>query len=307
MGKPRPSGDDRTVVAGIDGTTHSPAIVELAAAEATRRSARLLIVHAWPGHYRGRFRLPGPHPGPAEGGRVLALAAQHAATGRPGLTVQTRLCAGDPADALIDCSRNAEMLVIGHRDGKFGRPDWGTTARLLARACPGPLLVHRGQVPERGPVVLGVSGRPAEAAVGYAFAQAALTGAHLVVVHARQPSPDRWARHPFPVRADGDGAEQVPEPLAAALVEWSGRFPRVTVERLVIPDVDVPYTLARASRRARLLVAGTGGRGRLGDLIGVPAGRPERRPGLCPVLLVPADRPVRLPDAVRPAEARLTR
>ncbi|GAA4607400.1 nucleotide-binding universal stress UspA family protein [Actinoplanes octamycinicus] len=300
------SSDHRTVVVGVDGSMTSTVTVELAAAEAARRAARLLIVHAWPGHYRGRFRIRSAHRGQAEGSQLLAAAARHAAAADPELIVETELRAGLPGDALAEWSREAGLLVIGHRDGQTSRPDWGSTARALARTCHCPLLVHQGRCEPHGPVVTGVSGRPNEPALGHAFVQAALAGADLVAAHAWRRPADQPDRHPLPITVDDPHRRAVAERLAAALVEWSWRLPQVAVQPLVVPDLDVPYTLDRALRRARLLVAGTGGRGELTELISTPPKRPAGHHGFCPVLLVPPDWPVELPDGTRAPADRVT-
>ncbi|GAA2673364.1 universal stress protein [Actinoplanes palleronii] len=306
MEKAFASSDHRTVVVGVDGTPACPATVEVAVAEAVRRSARLLIVHAWPGHYHGPFRVQGPHRGVAQGSRLLTFAAEHAASVDPGLVVETELRPGLPGEALADCCRDAGLLVVGHRNGQINRADWGSTARLLARACPCPLLVHRGRADPRGPVVVGVSGRPAEPALGYAFAQAVRSGADLVVIHAWRQPPDRAERHPFPVARADPQRVAMAEALAGALAEWSWQLPQVPVTSMIVPDLDVPYTLQRASRRSRLLVAGTGGRGRLTELIGEQGGRVASHQGLCPVLLVPPDWPVETPAAPHTTGARVS-
>src|SRR5690242_15216460 len=98
------SPDRRTVVAGVDGTPNSTVTVDLAVAEAARRSARLLIVHAWPGRYHGRFRMPGVDRQETEGNRLLALAARHAKDVDPELFVETELRGGLAGDALAACS-----------------------------------------------------------------------------------------------------------------------------------------------------------------------------------------------------------
>jgi hypothetical protein len=55
--------------------------------------------------------------------------------------------------------------------------------------------------------------------------------------------------------------------LAEVLAGWASIYPDVTVERLVLHDLDVAYTLERASRRGRLLVAGMGRNGRFAELL----------------------------------------
>ncbi|TWG11329.1 nucleotide-binding universal stress UspA family protein [Actinoplanes teichomyceticus] len=300
------SREHRTVVVGVDGSTTSKVAVDLAVAEAGRRSARLLIVHAWPGSYRGRSRATGVHRAEAEGSRVLAAAAQHAAAADPTLVVETELRPGVPGEALAACAEGAGLLVVGHRDSQVSRADWGSTTSRLARLCPCPLLVHRGRAGLPGPVVVGVSGRPAEPALGYAFVQAALTGADLIAVHAWRQPPERRNRHPFPIGGADPRRRAMAESLAAALAEWSWRLPQVAVQSLLVPDVDARYTLQRASRRSRLLVAGAGGRGELTELIGASLDRAGGQHGVCPVLLVPPGWPVALPGSPRATAGRIT-
>jgi hypothetical protein len=72
------------------------------------------------------------------------------------------------------------------------------------------------------------------------------------------------------------------------------RFPDVPVERLVVADLEMAYTIERASRRGRLLVAGIGRGGRFAELLYgslSPASRGPRS-STCPVVLVPAGWPV---------------
>ncbi|MFI1996656.1 universal stress protein [Actinoplanes sp. NPDC020271] len=299
------SEDHHTVVVGVDGTPACSATVELAAAEAARRAARLLIVHVWPGNYRGRFRVHDGHRTEVEGLRLLAAAAGFAAATDPALVVETALRAGSAGEALAECSRAAGLLVVGHRDSQLTRSDWGSTTRLLASHCACPLMVHRGRHDARGPVVVGVSGRPGAPALGYAFTQAAATGTTLVAVHAWHRPPDRQTPHPIPVGEGGPERRAAAEMLATAVIGWQWRFPQVTADTLVIPEMDATYTLNRASRRGRLLVAGAGGRGELTELVGTPPAHPSGRHGLCPVLLVPPGWPVQAPP-VGASTAQLT-
>jgi len=181
--------------------------------------------------------------------------------------------------------------VVGHRDEVLTRPSWGSTTAYLAHHSACPLLVYRGAV-RTGPVVVAASARPAGAStLGYAFAEAALLGERLVAVH-------MWTRPgavdgPVPVVVPGGyGTERrrAERALAEALAGWSARFTEVPVERLVVSDLDMAYTIERASRRGRLLVAGIGRHGRFAELLygslGPGPGTLSR--ATCPVLLAPA-------------------
>jgi len=123
-----------------------------------------------------------------------------------------------------------------------------------------------------GPVVVAASTRPAgSGTLEYAFTEAGLLGSKLVAVHV-------WGGEP------GDGPA-VEDRLTVALAGYRERFPRVRVDRLVIRDLDVAYTVERASRRGRLLVVGMGEHGRFAELLYGSLG--PARHTLCPVLLVP--------------------
>ncbi|MFC7277699.1 universal stress protein [Paractinoplanes rhizophilus] len=295
MGSEASTPGTRPVVAGVDGSRSTSATVDLAVAEAARRGAPLLIVHVWPGRYRGVFRSRDVVPSRADGRRLLEVAARRAELTGPHVAISTELLEGGAANVLAGCTARARLLVVGHRDDPVTRPSWGSTAAYLAHHSECPLLVNRGSG-HNGPVVVASSARPSGAAtVGYAFAEAAQLGARLVAVHmwARPGAADGWA----PVVARGGYADErraAADRLSVALAEWSERFPEVTVEQLVVSDLDLACTVERASRRGRLLVAGIGRHGRFAELLygTAGAGPVGLRSSTCPVVLVPTGWPV---------------
>lgn len=280
---------------GVDGSRSGPVAVDLAAGEAIRRRAPLLIVHVWPGRYTGVFRGPGVIPSPADGRRLLEVSARRARLAEPDLAVSTELVDGGAAHVLTDFSERAALLVVGRRDEILTRPSWGSTTAYLAHHSACPLLVHRGAAHHEGPVVVATSARPTgDATLGYAFAEAALLRTRLVAIH-------MWTRPgaadgPVPaVVAGGYAAErrQAEHALAEAVAGWSGRFPDVPVDQLAVHDLDMAYTIERASQRGRLLVAGIGRHGRFAEMLygshSPGPGAPRR--ATCPVLLVPVGWP----------------
>lgn len=277
------------VVAGVDGTRIAPVTIELAAAEAARLRAPLLIVHVWPGRYTGFVRSRGVVPTPDDGRHLLDVALLRGRLVAPELSIHTELLDGGAAHTLTECSRRARLIVVGHRDDVLTRPSWGSTTAYLAHHSACPLLVHRGSVPHRGPVVAAVSGRPAGAAtLGYAFAEAAQRGVQLVAIHmwTRPATPDG----PAPPIAAGGFAPQRREAervLAEALARWTAEFPGVPVEPLVVHDLEMGYTIERASRRGQLLVAGIGRHGRFAELLYRSLSPAAMRAAACPVVLVP--------------------
>jgi nucleotide-binding universal stress UspA family protein len=283
------------VVAGVDGSRNTSSTVDLAAAEAARCGAPLLIVHVWPGRYRGAFRSRSLTPSRADGRRLLEVTARRAELAGPDLPISTELLEGGAASMLTSCTARARMLVVGHRDDALTLTSWGSTAAYLAHHSECPLLVNRGAGHD-GPVVVASSAQPSGAAtLGYAFAEATLLRSRLVAVH-------MWTRPgaaegTAPVIAKGGYADErraADDGLAEALDRWAGQFPEVTAERLVVSDLDMACTVDRASRRGRLLVAGIGRHGRFAELLYGSAGVGPVGPrgASCPVVLVPAAWPV---------------
>jgi nucleotide-binding universal stress UspA family protein len=293
------------VIVGVDGVRGRLSTVDLAAAEARRRGAPLTVVHVWPGRYAGPFRPRGVVPTEEDGRRVLDVAVQRARRAVADIEVSTRLVDGDPANTLARFSAKAQLLVVGHRDDVLTRHGWGSTAAYLAHHTACPLLVDRGDGQQAGPVVLAASARESgTATVGCAFEQADLRRAPLIAVHVWSAA-DHTGPSPAPAgyAAARDEADRV---LAEALAGWRTRYPDVEVTRLVLHDLDVAYTLERASRRGRLLVAGTGRHGRFAELLYGSLDVSMLRTAASPVLLVPPawQGAVSAPTQGRPATGR---
>jgi nucleotide-binding universal stress UspA family protein len=138
-------------------------------------------------------------------------------------------------------------------------------------------------------VVLAASAREGTTAtVECAFQEASVRGARLVAVHVWTRPTGRDASSPAAVVAGYAADRQAAErQLAEALAGWASSYPDVAVERVVLHDLDVAYTLERASRRGRLLIAGMGRHSRLAELLYGSLGAALVRQAPCPVLLVP--------------------
>jgi nucleotide-binding universal stress UspA family protein len=273
------------VVVGVDRARDHPAIVDLGVAEATRRGAALTIVHVWPSRYTASAQHRSPLPTEADSRHLLELAARRAQHQAPGLRVTTELLSGRASAVLAERSATARLLVVGHRDDAPAQPSWGSTATYLAHQSACPLLVHRGTAPQRGPVVLAASGdQRSTATVACAYEEASRYGANLVALHMESAAPAA-GDDPVPDRAQAD------RHLAEALAGWAWTYPDVVVERLIVQEIDVGYTLQRAARRSRLLVAGMGRTGRFAELVYGSLGSSGMRGTVCPVLLVPPGRP----------------
>lgn len=278
------------VVAAVDGSRTGLATVDLAVVEAVRRRSPLLIAHVSVGRHASTFRHRATSLSDADRRHLLDISARRAQLAAPDLRIDTELFDGGAAYMLTRLSERAQLLVVGHRDESAARTGWGSTAAYLAHHSACPVLVYRGAVPRQGPVVVAVSARPTAAAtVGRAFAEADARRSRLVAVHVWVPAAvDDAGREDGAGDGDMAAARQATElALAEALAGWCTRFPDVPVERLLVQDSDIAYTIDRASRRGSLLIAGMGHRGWFPELLYGSMSLGATPHASCPVLLLP--------------------
>lgn len=246
------------IVVGTDGSNESDRALEWAAAEAALRERPLHIVHAvesWP--YKAPLFLPAET---AErmtrAGRLMLTAARERVKERwPDLHTTTTLVADETSQALLDQSGKAFELVLGSRGrGGFASLLLGSTSLRLAGRSTIPVVIVRGDVTDRGEVVVGIDLlHDAGAVLDYAFEAAALRDARLRVVHA-------WQTVGTLIEAGyAVDAEQIERDLRTQLVEAykpvRAKYPQVDVVDEVV--LEHPVTaLSNTSRNARLLVVG---------------------------------------------------
>jgi hypothetical protein len=131
-------------------------------------------------------------------------------------------------------------------------------------------------------VVLAASGgQRSTATVACAYEEAARYETHLVALHVISGPASRADGAPAADRARAD------RHLAEALAGGAWAYPEVAVERLVVTDLDLGYTLERPARRSRLVVAGMGRTGRFAEFVYGSLGLAAMRGAVCPVLLIP--------------------
>ena len=108
------------VVAGVDGSAESIAALGWASRYAAATGAKVRAVHAW--HYPAAFgvapegRAPQPVTAEVEQrlGDDLAQAVAQVYPDPADREVETVLRYGHPVEVLIDESKNADLLVVGH-------------------------------------------------------------------------------------------------------------------------------------------------------------------------------------------------
>jgi len=144
-------GGQELVVVGVDGSAESVAALKWAARYASATGARVQALLAW--HY------PGVIGGPAEGGVPEAIRGQtdqqmHDALddaigkayegGDAGGGVEKLLAYGHPAQALIEASKEADLLVVGsHGHGSFTGMLVGSVSIHCVTAAHCPVVVVR--------------------------------------------------------------------------------------------------------------------------------------------------------------------
>ncbi|MDX5570471.1 universal stress protein [Streptomyces sp. ID05-04B] len=266
----------RTITVGLDGSRESRAAAEWAAREAKLRGLPLKIVHVWE---------PVPEPmaqAPLLGAetqqhwteRVPREAAQGLRLRHPGVEVHTEQVSGNPADALAEAAKSAELLVLGSRGlggiGGFvvGSVGLSTVAHadrpvVLVRALEAAADEHEADpagVPSAAtpflPVVLGLDVEHAdETLVEFAFDAARRRATSLRVVHGWNPPPYYAYGTPVsPALHEGLALAEAAA-LEEALRPWQQKYPDVQVvevSRYGSPAVH----LVEASGDASLVVVG---------------------------------------------------
>lgn len=257
----------RGIVVGIDGSSSSDAAVWWAAQDAALRRVPLILVYA-----QGTAAAPVWLDVPLSeqywqvqeqhGRDVLAAArrvAQEATAAAEPLHIVEKLTPAHAVATLIDCSREADLVVVGSRGlGKWGRRILGSVSSTLVLHANGPVaVIHDGvSVSESAPVVVGLDGSSAsELATEIAFDEASRRGVELVVVHT-------WndLDYNFPDVRWTDLKPREERVLAEQLAGWAERYPDVAVRRIVMRD-NPARQLLEQGESAQLIVVGSRGRG----------------------------------------------
>jgi nucleotide-binding universal stress UspA family protein len=246
------------VVVGVDGSEGSMHAVEWAAREAARRKAPLRIVSA-PAPMPQMMSPGVPRTTVANALRGMAARSLGLAIDRVGevaqdLPIDTGLLSGPPAVAVADCGHGASMLVLGARGaGGFSAMTLGSVSRHAAARASCPVVVVREDtMAVQREVAVGIRDpEDAQGALAFAFEEAALRDADLLVVHA-------WAWLLPGLRPAADPemiSAAASEQLADMLSAWQEKYPTVKV----IPDVVHAHparVLSALSARADLIVIG---------------------------------------------------
>jgi nucleotide-binding universal stress UspA family protein len=244
------------IVVGYDGSSGSAQAVRWAVREAKARGTTLTVCLAWaPDHIELPTEAAISDLARQHGKEILARGLPDAESVLGPGRVSEALVGGSAARVLCECSRTAEMVVVGSR-GQGDLPDLllGSVSCQVAGHASGRVVVVRGrrqpanQAP--GPVVVGVDGSPASlAAVPFAFEEAALRDVPLIAACALADAPGRLGE-----------AHLMAEEFARTLDDHERVHPEVTVARHVVPGAPRAALLAAAAG-AQMLIVGSRGRG----------------------------------------------
>lgn len=290
------------VVVGYDGTGPAGTAVDWAAVEASRRGLPLTVLFA--------SNLAGLVPGPVgPSGWLPSLAADtaplvaeegvhRAVKAASDLDVRGLTGVGSAAAALVECSRTADLVVVGTRGhGELVGDLLGSVSTPVTAYAVCPVVVVRGDShlpPGPGrPVVVGVDGSPgSEAALEEAADQAAARGAELHLVSSYQAlSQIPWAAGFLGEGGSKDLFAAARDAAVTVLAEAYERVqdrPGITAVSTRAVEGPTAAMLASEAEGAGLLVLGARGLGGFASLLlgSVSRGVIHRAP--CPVLVVHA-------------------
>ena len=267
------------VVCGIDGSRGARTAATWAAGDALRRGTRLRLVHAV-------FTAPaGGYPEPtlvrpqiteqmrARAQIMLQRMAGFLAQAHPGLDIEIEQFDGAPAKVLLEQSRRGAVATVVGADGlgRLAGAFFGSVTARIAAHGHGCVVIARPEpaasARETGVVAVGVDGSShSQAAIGFAYEEAALRGATLLAIHTWNDKPLGHALGSYPLEINSTGIDdQEHRLLETELAGWEQKYPDVPVRMRVLRGRPAPnllrYATPAGNQPTQLMVVGSRGRG----------------------------------------------
>ena len=291
-----------TIVVGVDGSDESRAALQWSLEEGHLRGVEVTALHVWQYPPDLVWQFP-PSTLAAEGSPIpdrelfekrakdlLRGIVNEVAPAGASADVKQEVVEGSVADRLVEAAQGAELLVVGSRGrGGFRGLLLGSVSQQCAHHTPSPLAIVRRAEGERGigstAIVVGVDGSTqAEAALEWAFEEAARRGEHVIALHAY------WLPHAHELafaaaRALRDSLESNARTLLHDAVARAGRRGVKCTE--VVEEGPPASLLVEAAKRAQLLVVGSRGRGGFRGLLLGSVSQQCAHHAVCPTVIVP--------------------
>ena len=290
----------RQIVVGFDGSESSRVALTWAMRAAKAHGLPVLVAHVGVAGIASvgasTTLAEGSHDALMQAERRMVEEALHEAHREvPGVTVESTIVTGLPADALLRLLDSAEMLVVGSRGlGTFTQLLVGSTSVQVATHAPCPVVVVRSTDyvepgTEAGRVVVGVDGSDCSAeALDFAFEEASRRGCGLTALYAWEvPSFQAygWLSTPPPDSMLATYERQAHRTLSEALAGWTEKYPEVDVRKVTSHATPVAALVA-ASAGAEELVVGSRGSGGFRSLLLGSVGHGVLHHAHCPVAVV---------------------
>ncbi|MBC6463025.1 universal stress protein [Actinomadura sp. HBU206391] len=240
------------VVVGYDGSRDGDRVVRWAVTEAKLRRIGVTICHAWHWEYP-MTQIDPEWLGIVKrmAGHVLDHGVFIARTIAPTVQVRKVLLPGPASSVLLHEAEDAEAIVVG--SGGEGDVPAGSTAMRLAAMASCPVVVIRSAGPADGRIVVGVDeSAGSDAALAFAFEEAALKGWQVHAVHGCGDPP--LDTDPEIIRRRAGVL------LERAVAPWRDKYPQVAAwTRLVMEPAH--EALVKAATGTEMLVVGDQGAG----------------------------------------------
>jgi nucleotide-binding universal stress UspA family protein len=140
-----PAAATHRIVVGIDGSPSSIAALDwaLRQAELTGATLEVLMTWEWPASY-GWSPVPNDYDPAHDAETFLEDTLKTVRASHPGLSIQSSVQEGHPAPALVEASRDADLLVVGSRGhGEFAGMLLGSVSEHCVTNAQCPVLVLR--------------------------------------------------------------------------------------------------------------------------------------------------------------------